>query len=227
MLVIEGDAGVGKTYALEVCREAFDASGVEVVGCALAGRAAELLEEGSDIASTTVAATLHQLQVERLPYGGVLVVDEAGMLGDRQLAELVSLAARDEAKLVVVGDPFQLQPIEAGAPMRTLSDHIGRVELHENIRQQYDWERATLQLLRDGEARAAYREYERYDRIHDAHSVAERRVQVIEDHARLEAGGLDTVILARRRDEVAALNELAHARSVAEGQSPRPGADRG
>ena len=222
VLVIEGDAGVGKTYALEVCREAFDASGVEVVGCALAGRAAELLEEGSDIASTTVAATLHQLQVERLPYGGVLVVDEAGMLGDRQLAELVSLAARDEAKLVVVGDPFQLQPIEAGAPMRTLSDHIGRVELHENIRQQYDWERATLQLLRDGEARAAYREYERYDRIHDAHSVAERRVQVIEDHARLEAGGLDTVILARRRDEVAALNELAHARSVAEGRVHGP-----
>jgi conjugative relaxase-like TrwC/TraI family protein len=222
VLVIEGDAGVGKTYALEVCREAFDASGVEVVGCALAGRAAELLEEGSDIVSTTVAATLHQLQVERLPYGGVLVVDEAGMLGDRQLAELVSLAARDEAKLVVVGDPFQLQPIEAGAPMRTLSDHIGRVELHENIRQQDAWERATLQLLRDGEARAAYREYMRYGRIHDAHSVAERRAQVIEDHARLEAGGLDTVILARRRDEVTALNELAHARSVAEGRVHGP-----
>ncbi|MFZ0181422.1 MAG: MobF family relaxase, partial [Candidatus Dormiibacterota bacterium] len=218
VLVIEGDAGVGKTYALEVCREVFDASGVEVVGCALAGRAAELLEEGSDIASTTVAATLHQLQVERLPYGGVLVVDEAGMLGDRQLAELVSLAARDEAKLVVVGDPFQLQPIEAGAPMRTLSDHIGRVELHENIRQQDAWERATLQLLRDGEARAAYREYMRYDRIHDAHTVAERRVQVIDDHARLEAGGLNTVILALLRDEVAPLNELAPARSVAEGR---------
>jgi hypothetical protein len=96
------------------------------------------------------------------------------------------------------------------------------VELHENIRQHYDWERATLQLLRDGQAREAYREYERYDRIHDAHSVAERRVQVIEDHARLEAGGLDTVILARRRDEVAALNELAHARSVAEGRVHGP-----
>jgi hypothetical protein len=96
------------------------------------------------------------------------------------------------------------------------------VELHENIRQQDAWERATLQLLRDGEARAAYREYERYNRIHDAHSVAERRIQVIEDHARLEAGGLNTVILARRRDEVAALNELAHARSVAEGRVHGP-----
>jgi ATP-dependent exoDNAse (exonuclease V) alpha subunit len=110
---------------------------------------------------------------------------------------LIFLAARDEAKLVVVGDPFQLQPIEAGPPMRTLSDHIGRVELHDNIRQHDDWERAALQLLRDGEARAAYREYMRYGRIHDAHSADERRVQVIDDHARLEAGGLDTVILAR------------------------------
>ncbi len=62
----------------------------------------------------------------------------------------------------------------------------------------------------------------RYGRIHDAHSVAERRVDVIEDHARLEAGGLNTVILALRRDEVAALNELAHARSVAEGRVHGP-----
>ncbi len=112
---------------------------------------------------------LNELQVDRLPLGGVLVVDEAGMLGDRQLAELVSLAARDEAKLVVVGDPSQLQPIEAGAPMRTLSEHIGRVLAHrEHPPAVEPWERATLQLLRDGEARAAYREYVRYDRIHVA-----------------------------------------------------------
>ena len=103
---------------------------------------------------------LNELQVDHLPFGGVLVVDEAGMLGDRQLAELVSLSARDDAKLVVVGDPFQLQPIEAGAPMRTLGEHIGRVRAHrEHPPEVRPWERATLQLLRDGEARAAYREY--------------------------------------------------------------------
>ena len=222
VLVVEGDAGVGKTFALEACREAFDASGVEVVGCALAGRAAELLEEGSDIVSMTVAGMLQELHLNRLPAGGVLVVDEGGMLGDRQLAELVSLAARDDAKLVVVGDPFQLQAIEAGAPMRTLSNHIGRVEMTVNLRQVAAWERAALQMLREGEAGAAYREYEREGRIHVAETVAERRHQVVDDHARLEARGVDVVILALRRDDVAALNELARARAVTAGRVHGP-----
>ena len=136
------------------------------------------------------------------------------MIGDRELAELVSLAARDNTKLVVVGDPAQLQPIGAGAPMRTLGEHIGRVLVTENVRQKEPWERAALQLVRDGEARAAYELYLRHARIHVAESVAARRAEVVAEHARLEARGVDAVILAQRRDEVAALNELARAQAV-------------
>jgi conjugative relaxase-like TrwC/TraI family protein len=214
VVVVEGAAGVGKTFALDVCREAFEATGIQVVGCALAGRAADVLESGADIPTWTVTGMLHELQVDHLPLGGVLVVDEAGMIGDRELAELVSLAARDNTKLVVVGDPAQLQPIGAGAPMRTLGEHIGRVLVTENVRQKEPWERAALQLVRDGEARAAYELYLRHARIHVAESVAARRAEVVAEHARLEARGVDAVILAQRRDEVAALNELARAQAV-------------
>jgi AAA domain len=119
-----------------------------------------------------VEAALLTVQPQPNEAVGVLPVDEAR-----------KLSGRDHPGVVVEGGQ-----VEAGAPMRTLSDHIGRVELHENIRQQDAWERAALQLLRNCEARAAYSEYQSYGRIHDADSVAERRVQVIEDHARLEAG---------------------------------------
>ena len=222
VVIVEGAAGVGKTFALDVCREAFEATGIQVVGCALAGRAADVLETGADIPTWTVTGMLNELQVDHLPPGGVLVVDEAGMIGDRELAELVSLAARDNARLVVVGDPSQLQPIGAGAPMRTLGEHIGRVLVTENVRQKEPWERAALQLVRDGEARAAYDLYLSHGRIHVAESVPERHAEVVAEHARLEDRGVDAVILAQRRDEVAALNELARASAAEAGRVRGP-----
>jgi len=222
VVVVEGAAGVGKTFALDVCREAFEATGIQVVGCALAGRAADVLETGADIPTWTVTGMLHELQVDHLPPSGVLVVDEAGMIGDRELAELVSLSARDNTKLVVVGDPSQLQPIGAGAPMRTLGEHIGRVLVTENVRQKEPWERAALQLVRDGEARAAYELYLSHGRIHVAESVPDQRAEVVAEHARLEDRGVDAVILAQRRDEVAALNELARARAAEAGRVHGP-----
>jgi len=222
VVVVEGAAGVGKTYALEACRDAWDASGVRAVGCALAGRAADELQQGSAIPSWTVASMLNELQVDQLPFGGVLVVDEAGMIGDRPLAELVELARRDSAKLVLVGDPKQLQPIEAGAPMRTLGERIGTLEMTENVRQVAAWERAALALMRDAEASAAYHEYTLRNRIHVAESAAERRFAVVEDHRVLSVRGVDAVMLARRRDEVTALNEMARAVAVADGRVGGP-----
>ncbi len=209
VIVVEGAAGVGKTYALEACREAFEQSGVAVVGCAVAGRAAEVLEEGSRIESRTIMRMLHRLEREPLPAGAVLVVDEAGMIGDRQLAELVSLAARDQAKLVVVGDPQQLQAIDAGAPMRMLGEHIGKVDVRENVRTAEAWERRALEMIRDGDARQAFQEYARRHRMHFAPTAPTRDQAVIADYTRLAADGLDVVMLAQRRDEVGMLNELA------------------
>ena len=218
VVVIEGAAGVGKTMALDACREAFAASGVPVVGCALAGKAAQGLQEGSAIPAWTVTAMLNELQLDRLPLGGVLVVDEAGMVGDRQLAELVGLAERDDVKLVLIGDPCQLQPIEAGAPLRMLGEHIGTVLMTENVRQDAEWERAVLSLMRDGEARAALEEYQHHGRIHTAPTAADRDAAVVADHRALIARGVDAVILARRRDEIASLNERARLAAIRDGR---------
>jgi len=222
VVVVEGAAGVGKTFALDACREAFVASDVPVVGCALAGRAAQGLQEGSAIPSWTVDSMLNELQLNQLPAGGVLVVDEAGMIGDRQLADLMSLAARDGTKLVLVGDPRQLQPIEAGAPLRMLGERIGKVAVTENVRQEADWERIALSLMRDGESRAALEQYLRHARVHTAPSAVERNTTVVEDYRHLTARGVDAVILARRRDDVAALNEVARSAMTTDGRLTGP-----
>jgi ATP-dependent exoDNAse (exonuclease V) alpha subunit len=59
----------------------------------------------------------------------VFVIDEAGMVGLKQLSRFVIEAERAGAKIVLVGDPEQLQPIGAGAAFRAIAERIGCVEL--------------------------------------------------------------------------------------------------
>src|SRR5205085_10386924 len=109
--VVLAPAGAGKTFALDAAREAWVRSGIEVMGCALSARAAAELREQAAVDTTTIARL--RLALERgyrheLPFGGVLVVDEAGMAGTRDLAELARHADEHYTKLVLVGDDRQL-----------------------------------------------------------------------------------------------------------------------
>ncbi|GGC81051.1 hypothetical protein GCM10010994_43810 [Chelatococcus reniformis] len=125
--LVVGYAGTGKSAMLGVAREAWEAAGFEVRGVALSGIAAENLESGSGIASRTIASMEHGWKqgCDMLTSRDVLVIDEAGMVGTRQLERVLSHAAEAGAKVVLVGDPQQLQSIEAGAAFRSIHDRHG------------------------------------------------------------------------------------------------------
>ena len=112
---VVGYAGSGKSAMLEVAREAWEAEGYTVRGAALSGIAAENLESGSGIAARTLASLEHQWEQgrDRLTSCDVLVIDEAGMIGSRQMEQVLSAAKDAGAKVVLVGDPEQLQAIVA------------------------------------------------------------------------------------------------------------------
>jgi hypothetical protein len=124
--VVVGKAGTGKTYALDAARHAWQQAGIEVSGVALAARAALELQETAGIRSTTLASLLHRLDTgDVLPARSVLVVDEAGMVGTRQLARLLHPAADARVKVVLVGDPHQLPELDAGGLYRALERQRG------------------------------------------------------------------------------------------------------
>jgi conjugative relaxase-like TrwC/TraI family protein len=153
--VVVGKAGTGKTYALDAAREAWEASGLRVTGVALAARAALELEASAGIRSTTLARLLGQLDDNRdgspLRPGSVLVVDETGMVGTRQLARLLDHAEQQSVKVVLVGNPRQLPEIDAGGLFRALTTRLPAIELTDNRRQAHTWEQAALDELRHGD----------------------------------------------------------------------------
>ncbi|RYY24579.1 MAG: Ti-type conjugative transfer relaxase TraA [Sphingomonadales bacterium] len=216
LATVTGYAGTGKSAMLSVARDAWCRAGYEVQGLALSGIAAENLESGSGIGSRTIASIEHQWEQGRdlLTPNHVLVIDEAGMIGSRQMERVLSEAEKRRAKVVLVGDPEQLQAIEAGAAFRSIAERHGSVEITGVRRQHEDWQRDATRYLatvRTGEAIEAYREH---DAVHAAATRDEARGALIDRWDRDRIGNPDAsrIILTHMRDEVQALNGAARDR---------------
>jgi len=211
--IVVGYAGTGKSAMLGVAREAWEEAGYEVRGAALSGIAAENLESGSGIASRTIASMEHGWGQGRdtLTIRDVLIIDEAGMVGTRQLERVLSHAADVGAKVVLVGDPQQLQSIEAGAAFRSIHERHGGVEIHEVRRQREDWQRDATRDLATGRTGAAIHAYDTHDMVHSAETREQARGDLIDrwDRDRQAAPDLSRIILTHTNDEVRALNASA------------------
>ncbi|MGH7024736.1 MAG: Ti-type conjugative transfer relaxase TraA, partial [Caulobacteraceae bacterium] len=216
LAVVVGYAGSGKSAMLGVAREAWDASGLEVRGLALSGIAAENLQNGSGIASRTIASLEHQWDQGRefLTASDVLVIDEAGMVGTRQLERVLSAAHDAGAKLVLVGDPQQLQAIEAGAAFRALHERHGGVEITEIRRQGGDWQRVATRHLATGRTAEALDAYAEHGAVHAAETREQARGDLVDrwDRDRLAEPDRSRIILTHTNTEARELNEAARER---------------
>jgi conjugative relaxase-like TrwC/TraI family protein len=214
-----GVAGSGKTTALSVLRQAFEASDFKVVGAAIAGIAAEELSSKANIPSRTIASYMWKIddglksRVKRAvrrewakilkAFGRerpeslrtlfdkktVLVIDEAGMLHTKATLKLIRHVRECGATVILCGDPSQLQPIEAGAPFARLLKQTACAELLTNRRQKDALDRVAAAAVREGEVAAAVTNFKERGRI----KVSETREGAMNALVRawVKAGGLD------------------------------------
>jgi hypothetical protein len=216
---VVGRAGAGKTTMMKAAREAWELAGYRVVGGALAGKAAEGLEKEAGIESRTLASW--ELRWNRgrdgLDDKTIFVMDEAGMVASKQMAGFVDAVVRAGAKIVLVGDPEQLQPIEAGAAFRAIVDRIGYAELETIYRQREDWMRkASLDLAR-GNVERALVAYQGQGRVLGSRLKSEAVEKLIADWNRDYDQTKTTLILAHLRRDVRMLNVMAREKLVERG----------
>jgi conjugative relaxase-like TrwC/TraI family protein len=199
--VLEGMAGAGKTYTLSVARKAWEKAGYQVTGMALSAVAARNLQEGSGIPSETIAMRLlqldgrrnfahhHKRQLKRLLTGkrtfgysgrqfsfhrnSIVIVDEAGMVGTRQMVQLMEHVRKAGAKLVLIGDRRQLQPVDAGGPFRPVADGTPKALLKHVVRQTIEpddpnpnWHREAGKLISAGDVARAIKLFAERGRFH-------------------------------------------------------------
>ncbi len=216
--VIAGFAGSGKSAAVAAAREAWATEGYRVYGAALSGIAAENLEKASGVESRTLASWELALKEGRaqLSARDVFVIDEAGMVGSRQMERMLSKLHAAGAKAVLIGDAEQLQPIEAGAAFRAITERAGYQELTGIRRQRELWQREASREFARGEAGRALERYEAHGAIRFANTREQAKAALIGEWsnygAAAQGAGKSTLILAHTRADVAELNR--HARQI-------------
>ncbi len=222
LVAVVGYAGTGKSTMLGVARQAWEAEGYRVVGAALSGIAAEGLEAGSGIGSRTLASLEYGWREGRDLLGSrdVLVVDEAGMVGSRQMERVLSAVQAAGAKVVLVGDPEQLQAIEAGAAFRAIVERVGSVDITQVVRQREAWQRDATKELATGRTAEALERYAAAGMVRASGTRAEALESLVAgwDEGRLARPEESRVLLASTRADVAALNGLARERLRGSGE---------
>ena len=157
-----GAAGAGKSSVLRPLVDAWRKDGKRVFGTALGNNQTDALEDAGIKAADRAALDPF---LRRAAAGGfeldrdlVVVIEEVGRVGTRQLRELMRLQGELGFKVVAVGDPEQLQSIEAGHVVGLMRRALGEgaiPEIATTLRQRTDEEKLTTGLFRDGRAAEA------------------------------------------------------------------------
>jgi Ti-type conjugative transfer relaxase TraA len=217
-----GVAGSGKSTLLAAARQAWEAEGLTVKGAALSGIAAENLELASGIKSRTLASYEYTWKEGRdaLTRNDVLVIDEAGMIGTKQLERMLAAADKAHAKVVLVGDPEQLQAIEAGAAFRGVIGQSGLVELTQVRRQKEGWARQATQELANGRTLEALKAYDSQGALIGSATREEAQRQLLSVWSKDRAAHPteSRLILAYTREDVKDLNREAREILKSEGK---------
>ncbi|MEN9517424.1 MAG: hypothetical protein RLZZ381_12 [Cyanobacteriota bacterium] len=134
VVLIQGNAGAGKTYTMKAFSEAVGDK-QPIRGLAPSAAAANLLQNESGITSQTLASYL-LTNDQQLPQQEIILVDEASMLSTLEMEKLLEKAAGLNNRVILVGDTKQLSAVDAGAPFKLLQEAgLSVAIIDQNLRQ--------------------------------------------------------------------------------------------
>ena len=229
---LQAPAGAGKTHSLKALRAAAHRANKEVLVLAPTGKAVdEAMQEEAGDRGLTVAKALKLIEDNNLAIDRrtVVVVDEASMVGTPELKKLLSAAVAGRAKMVLVGDPYQLAPVKARGGMfeHLCGDLPWSQRLGEVWRMRSAEERDASLALRSGHGnrlRKAVGWYRSHGRLHTGDPIAMAK-DAGDAYLADRAAGKDSLMVCDSWEMADALNQRVHNALVGDGPSVRAARD--
>lgn len=155
---IHGPAGAGKTTTLQELVRGLRTASYRVVMLAPSGAAANVLREEGFSGAATLQRFLLDERAQANAAGGVVILDEAGMVSVGQMLDLSRLAEEQDFRVVLVGDSKQHRSVEAGDALLLLEAHssLRRASLKTIFRQKHERYREAISDIKDGRPLAGF-----------------------------------------------------------------------
>ena len=158
VIAIRGAAGVGKTALMSETVAHIERTGTKVSTFAPSANASRgvLRSEGFQNADT-LASLLNSSQKQNEIKNGVVWIDEAGLVGAKTMRQVLALAEKQNARVILSGDIGQHSSVERGDALRVLEENGGvKAVTVGNIRRQKGLYREAVQDLSKGDAAAGF-----------------------------------------------------------------------
>jgi conjugative relaxase-like TrwC/TraI family protein len=219
LAVLVGPAGTGKSYAAGALAGAWadltDGHG-KVLGLAVSQIAAQVLTDDGITHSANIRAwlTAHDRiaagnarpddQAWALGSRDLVLVDEASMVATADLNRIRGLVEAAGARMILAGDPHQLDAIEAGGVMGLLDGHAQTYTLSDVRRFEAEWERPASLALRDGRPEALD-EYDRHARLLSHPSTDDAIAAAARAAVADRVAGRTSIVVAGTNEQAAAI----------------------
>ncbi|MDY7549192.1 MobF family relaxase [Glaciimonas sp. CA11.2] len=225
---IQGDAGTGKTYTVNQavaliqqattitvaeCGKGGEGSGYRTVALAPYGNQVKALKS-EGLEAHTLASFL-RTKDQPIDARTVIVLDEAGVVGARQMEQLMRVVEKSGARMVLLGDTKQTEAIEAGKPFAQLQmDGMQTARISDIQRQKNPELKIAVEHATEGRVGLSLNHIKHIEECPDA---SERHRAIVTDYIQLsEPDRRATLIIAGTNAARREINDLVrHASDLA------------
>ncbi|MGZ5858571.1 MAG: MobF family relaxase, partial [Burkholderiaceae bacterium] len=117
IVICEGDAGTGKSTAVEAILAISNASGHKTIGLAPTTKAVAALEQSGVPTVTTKSALLSEKFWKEVDEKTLIILDEAGLVPAKDMADLTRRVEERGGQIVPTGDTKQFRSVQSGTPL--------------------------------------------------------------------------------------------------------------
>lgn len=213
LVCLQGRAGTGKSYTLSAIHEAYKESRKEVLGLSPTHSVSKDLEKEAGFFKTK---TIHKMLFDikngkdNIKDIDVIIVDEAGMISNNVMGELLKIAYKNKVKVILVGDDKQLPSVERGGMFHELCKIHGSSTLTEIKRQSLDYQKQISKDMSEGYVKEAIHALNSHGKIHFSQNLQTASTELLRDYINSSLPSRDKLIITHRNQLVGKLNQAVH-----------------